>query len=508
MRRNIKLILLFAIFVSGNIFFSTFSYCETSTDEASEKLIQGIRKFMQAMEELKEKKLLDEDGIPVNKKAYEKFQELHLSYTGIELKSSFEEYRKEVRRRQKVLRELKEKGLLETIEGVKILEKEKIYNKEAADAAIERLKFKEIYDLLSPKDLTLKKLEKAEKKLKDLIKSTKNEPENARAYFIAGLLHKDKCLLANKDRVRNKAKAEKYLKEALKLGYDEKDIAHSLNTLNDYFESPYIYFKDAKESKKYYFKGLTSLKSEKYDEAIKFFKKTIEIYPQFYQNYILLATAYLELGKFEEAVSSLKKALDYSFNVKSEVLIRKELANAYVLSGRKKEAEKEYRRILKLQPENEEVENVLEKKEEWNKWKEVAEYYRKAKESENKARKDKDRREEKDEYNKSVEYYKKILAINPKDKKAHFDLGVVYYILGKNTEAIKMFEKQIELYPEDDFHVFRAHNYSAECYYRLGKYEKAKEHWEVALKMSEGELYYVEVEKNIQKAEKKLKEKK
>jgi tetratricopeptide (TPR) repeat protein len=80
-------------------------------------------------------------------------------------------------------------------------------------------------------------------------------------------------------------------------------------------------------------------------------------------------------------------------------------------------------------------------------------------------------------YQNAIEYYEKVLQITPDDAMTNYNMGVAYGNLGKRKEAIKYYEKTIQIDPN---HV-DAYNNLGSVYTELGEHIKAIQYCEKAL---------------------------
>lgn len=85
--------------------------------------------------------------------------------------------------------------------------------------------------------------------------------------------------------------------------------------------------------------------------------------------------------------------------------------------------------------------------------------------------------DEKGQYKAAQEEYKRALQIEPNNARFLNNLGYSYYLAGDNNGAIKWYGKGLKVTPKDR----RMHNNIGLAYGRKGDYEKAKEHFRVAV---------------------------
>ena len=84
--------------------------------------------------------------------------------------------------------------------------------------------------------------------------------------------------------------------------------------------------------------------ARQYDEAIKQFKKTLEIDPNHGFAHYGLGGAYVQKGMYDEAITELQKSMDIS----GQAEIAGVIGYAYAMAGKKDEARKRQNELLKL----------------------------------------------------------------------------------------------------------------------------------------------------------------
>ncbi|HEC56454.1 MAG TPA: tetratricopeptide repeat protein [Candidatus Syntrophoarchaeum butanivorans] len=78
---------------------------------------------------------------------------------------------------------------------------------------------------------------------------------------------------------------------------------------------------------------------------------------------------------------------------------------------------------------------------------------------------------EQEKYDEAIKDFDKAIELNPDDAEAYHNRGIAYTKLGEYDEAIKDFDKAIELNPDDA----EAYHNRGNAYARLGEYERARE---------------------------------
>ncbi|MFW9828642.1 MAG: tetratricopeptide repeat protein [Candidatus Thorarchaeota archaeon] len=97
------------------------------------------------------------------------------------------------------------------------------------------------------------------------------------------------------------------------------------------------------------------------------------------------------------------------------------------------------------------------------------------------------------EYEKARLIFERIINLNPKDYRAHYNLGIAYFNLGKSKNAEKCFNKALRIKPDYKY-----------CLYNLGliyetlkNYKKALKYYEKALKLDPNFTYALSAQKQV-----------
>lgn len=96
-------------------------------------------------------------------------------------------------------------------------------------------------------------------------------------------------------------------------------------------------------------KGIQCLTSGKYNEAISFFQKSLELNPNESNVWFNLGVAFEKLGLFNEALRFLNKSLQINSN---NYLALNEIGIIYLSSGKFKESKKYFEKALEINPNN------------------------------------------------------------------------------------------------------------------------------------------------------------
>lgn len=145
-----------------------------------------------------------------------------------------------------------------------------------------------------------------------------------------GIVDKSEEIISSivKNCPQNKEVAEKLLKEGSK-SFDEKKYEEATTLLN------VSALCDPENKETYYRLGIMYVRSENLEQAIEYFKKTIELDLKYTNAYINLGGVYGKLKKPKEALDALHKALELE---KNNPKIYYNVAMVYLNIGKNKEA--------------------------------------------------------------------------------------------------------------------------------------------------------------------------
>lgn len=195
-------------------------------------------------------------------------------------------------------------------------------------------------------------------------------------------------------------------------------------------------------------KGLELYNIGKHEEAIKAFKKVIEINPGNYMAWYNKGVALGNLGKYEEAIKAYEKAIE----------IKRDYANAWHNKGfalgrlnNHKKAIKAFKKSIKINPND------------YESWINIGVEFDGLKKNKN-----------------SIRAFEKAIKINPENDKAWYNKGIELYKIEKYKEAVKIFDKAIEINPKNDM----ALNNKAVQFDKLGECKTAIKAYEEAIKIN------------------------
>ena len=287
------------------------------------------------------------------------------------------------------------------------------------------------------------------------------------------------------------ARAEKYLKKVVEKKPDEMDahllLADVYSKQRNYSSAVAAYNKilelDPNRSDTYMDMGMTYLKMMRWKEAIPPLEKTIQLNPENKGAHFYVAKAYeelrdfekaaeaykgylstnpeqkgeafhhlglcqIELGQFEEAAISLKEALKEN---PQDLKINYKLGQAYQSSGQYDEAAEVYYLLAKLTPEDAKTY-----------FNAITRMYDEAQMPE-----------------KAIEAARRIIATEPDNAGAHYNLGYMYVKLDKYSDAVEAFNKVVGIDPNMEY----AYLQLGFCYSKLKQYSKSVEALERMVKV-------------------------
>ncbi len=228
---------------------------------------------------------------------------------------------------------------------------------------------------------------------------------------------------------------------------------------------------DPNNADAYYFLGVIALQVGKYDVAVRFIKKAIQIIPHIPVSYSNLGIALKGLGRMDEAIASFKKAIDINPEFPDA---HNNLGIAFKDLGRLEESIKSYNKAIAINPEFAEaycnLGNVLrdlgqldEAIVNYNLAISIKPDFVQAHSNLGDALRKSDRREE------AVTSFSKAITINPEFAEAYCNLGNTFNDLDKLEEAVASYNKAISI--KSDYAV--AYSNLSRTLINLGRLEEA-----------------------------------
>ena len=244
-----------------------------------------------------------------------------------------------------------------------------------------------------------------------------------------------------------------------------------------------------------YFLAVLKSKIGEFNSAIPFFRKVIELKNNHTEAYYNLALCLQNLGKNEDALTYYQKALELNPFL-SEAY--NNIAVIFKNLGRYDEAESVLKNAVKVKPDNtnamSNLSNLTLDKNHSQEYGKAFKLYEEGKlfdardvllkllnknpESINLLKSLGIVHHQLNEFEKSAEYYKRILSIDNNNSEAEYSLGVCYQNLDNNELALAHYKKAIELNPE----YIDAYNNLGLLYASLKNYSEAEKYYRQALK--------------------------
>ena len=193
--------------------------------------------------------------------------------------------------------------------------------------------------------------------------------------------------------------------------------------------------------------------------------KAIELFPSYGKLYLLTGTAANQIKKYQEAIELLNNAKALIFtNVELEAEIYAQLGQAYFKLKKINEAKESYDKAITLSPANKlNLNNYA--------------YYLAI---------------EKVDLEKAEKYIKLVLEVDPTDYHYLDTYGWVLFQKGEIKNASEIFEKAINSNPKEPL----INEHLGDCYYKLGKTEEAVKQWQKALELgSKNKALPIKIEK-------------
>jgi len=172
------------------------------------------------------------------------------------------------------------------------------------------------------------------------------------------------------------------------------------------------------------------------EDAIKAIKRAIKLRPNYYAAYSNLGTAYANVGKIDEAIKSFKRAIEIRPDYHTALF---NLANIYKDTGKVKESIELYERVTQI---NNEMPNA---------YNNLAIAYSRTGQKE-----------------KAVETYRRAIELSPTNTRYYNNMASAYSDLGKHADALGLYQKALQHNPGGVDKAIIYYNMSL-SYFRLGK---------------------------------------
>ena len=211
--------------------------------------------------------------------------------------------------------------------------------------------------------------------------------------------------------------------------------------------------------------GNTHYNKGELDQAIKHYKKAVDVKPDYHAGFYGLGIAYFGKGQFVEAIECFKKAVELKPDYHEAWAF---MGNAYDDKGEFAEAIECFKKAVELKPDYHEA------------WTLMGNAY-----------------DDKGEFAQAIECFKKAVELKPDYYGAWNNLGITYAQKGEFDESIMHYKKAIELKP--DYH--QAWNNMGLAFEDNGELTSALECYQKALEINPDNLLY---RKNLELLEKNI----
>jgi tetratricopeptide (TPR) repeat protein len=236
--------------------------------------------------------------------------------------------------------------------------------------------------------------------------------------------------------------------------------------------------------------GLVLLQKGHVEEAIRYYKKAIQVNPDSYNAEYNLGNALLQRGQVEEAITHYKRAIEINPDY---VDAHDNLGNALFQTGRAEEAIIHYKKAIELNPNSSKAEyNLGDAFFQMGQMEEAIAHYKRAIQI--------NPNSSETEYNlgnallrtsdlkEAITHYKKAIEINPNYADAHNNLGNILLQTGQMEEAMFHFKKALEIEPR----FAKADNNMGIALLRMHRLDEARDYFGKAIKINPnyGEAHY------------------
>lgn len=362
---------------------------------------------------------------------------------------------------------------------------------------------------------------------KELIKAAKLDPENENTYKLLLEIYKKNKSKEIKNFMEKVAEGKNpplpLLKELVKIYIISGEKEKAVKTLNRIVEMEPYNLKNLTEV------ATSLLELKEYSKVIPIIERITKLNPNNPNTYLILGISYEITGKKDKAIKAYEKALDL-FPENTTVMER--LANLYVENNKIEEAKAYYERLYQLTKKPEYILKIAQIEADIGNLNKAHKLLKNLAE-ENKT-------DEKVLFslavisdklgleNETITYLKKVIEINPDNSAALNYLSYIYANRGENLEeALELIKKALKLQPKNPAYIdtygwvlFKLRKYKhackilekaytlsnrdpvveehlGECYYYTGKWHKAKELLENAIKKMQSNPKSIEGEKEI-----------
>ncbi|MFP4496587.1 MAG: tetratricopeptide repeat protein [Vulcanimicrobiota bacterium] len=218
-----------------------------------------------------------------------------------------------------------------------------------------------------------------------------------------------------------------------------------LVSLSDWSRGKHANWDDSAES--YYHRGFSMILMNQYTQALPYFKKAVELKPDYTEGFFKLGYTLAVLGRYREAIDAFEKVISLDPGY----------ADAYFNLG------VAYGKIGNTQREIEAYKNTIKTDSSYAKaYFNLALVYGQS-----------------GEYNKAELLLREAIKRKKEFSRAYYNLGVTYGKLGRSTEAIEAYKQAIRLEPDDA----RAHYNLGVLFQQTGQTEKALVQYKILMNL-------------------------
>jgi protein O-mannosyl-transferase len=229
--------------------------------------------------------------------------------------------------------------------------------------------------------------------------------------------------------------------------------------------------------------ALAMIQMGRFDEAIECLEKAIKLKPHVYPPYVNLGLALNGKEKHDEAIALYRSILPHF----DKPPVHKNLADALREKGDKEEAINEYKKYLAFEPSDAAVLYIVGiSLAEQGKNDEAVAHFQRVLEIEPNSIEAHNSLgyvlAHLGRYDEATRQYSEALRLAPEAAQIHVNLGYVYVSQGNFEAAASEYRKAVEIQPDD----YVAHTYLGKVLFRLGNAKEAIEHFNQALKINPG----------------------
>jgi len=258
-------------------------------------------------------------------------------------------------------------------------------------------------------------------------------------------------------------KSSKMLDPKLKKEFENKILSSNMDLIKDGdLRDEITKMKkegSAKAAEKLFNMGNAYYHTGNYDKAIEYYKKAIELKPDYTEAYYNMGGAYYDKGNYDKTIECCKKAIE---SKPDDAETYYGMGGAYYHKGNYDKAIEYYEKAIELKPDYAEAYHNM-----------GAAYY------------------DKGNYDKAIKCYQKVIELKPDYADAYHNMGAAYYNKNSYDKAIECCKKAIKLKIDDAV----AYNTMGVSYYHRNNYHQTIECFKKAIELDNN---YVSPKLNLQ----------